>query len=95
MIEINDGLKLQKRDKVMLGGNIFGHFTNYEETNEIISAAYDNGFRAVDTADVYSGGLSEEYIGKALSSKRDDWYVATKVGLKSYGDPSGLGKKKR
>lgn len=78
----------------MLGGNIFGHFTNFDETNEILSAAYDYGFRAIDTADVYSSGLSEEYIGKAVSSRRDDWYVATKVGLGSHVSPTGLGRKK-
>ena len=66
MIERNDELTTHKSTKVMLGGNIFGHFTNFEETNEIISAAYDNGFRAIDTADVYSSGLSEEYIGKSV-----------------------------
>lgn len=93
MIERNDELTTHKSTKVMLGGNIFGHFTNFEETNEIISAAYDNGFRAIDTADVYSSGLSEEYIGKSVRSRRDDWYVATKVGLGSHADPSGLGRK--
>ena len=33
----------------------------------------------VDTADVYSSGKSEEIVGEALGSSRDDWLVATKV----------------
>lgn len=33
----------------------------------------------VDTADVYSDGRSEEIVGEALGSSRDDWLIATKV----------------
>jgi aryl-alcohol dehydrogenase-like predicted oxidoreductase len=39
----------------------------------------DQGVNLVDTADVYSGGRSEEIVGEALADSRDDWLVATKV----------------
>ena len=32
-----------------------------------------------DTADVYSNGESEEVVGKAIASRRDDIVLATKV----------------
>ena len=37
------------------------------------------GVNLIDTADIYSGGESEEILGKALQGRRDDVYIATKV----------------
>lgn len=70
-----------------LGGNIFGHFTNFEETKKIIDFALENGINFIDTANVYSNGLSEEYIGRAIEGKRDKIIIATKAGLQSYETP--------
>jgi hypothetical protein len=45
-------------------------------------SAFDAGIHFFDTADVYSGGLSEEITGQALKNlqlPRDDVVVATKV----------------
>lgn len=81
-------------NKLMLGGNIFGHFTNKFQTIELIHQAKELGIQAIDTADVYSKGLSEEYIGDAIKHERNRWYIATKVGLASNASPNGLGKKK-
>lgn len=78
-------------EKLMLGGNIFGHFTDETETRAIIDCARDLQIRAIDTANIYSEGLSEEFIGRAIQSDRDQWFIATKVGLRSHGDKRGLG----
>ncbi len=43
---------------------------------DIASAA---GVNLIDTADVYSDGASEEILGEALGSKRDEMLIATKV----------------
>ena len=80
-----------KPGKLMLGGNIFGYFTNKEETAQIIRCAKELGIRAIDTADVYSNGISEEYIGDVIKGEREDWFIATKAGLASYASPRGLG----
>ena len=45
-----------------------------------LEAAFEAGMRAVDTAPVYSFGLSEELVGRALHG-REDVLVMTKVGL--------------
>lgn len=66
-----------------LGGNIFGHFTNLEETKKIISLALNNGINFIDTANVYSKGLSEKYIGECVKGKREKFIIATKAGLKT------------
>ncbi len=34
----------------------------------------------IDTADAYSGGKSEEIVGRAVKADRDRWVIATKVG---------------
>jgi len=76
-----------------LGGNIFGHFCDKRATAKIIHAAQDLGINLIDTADVYSNGLSEEFIGLALEAKRSDWVIATKVGVQSDENPGGKGRK--
>lgn len=76
-----------------LGGNIFGHFCNNRETAEIIAGAQNFGINFVDTADIYSEGRSEEYIGNAIRKCREHWIVATKVGVRSGEYPGGIGRK--
>ena len=64
-----------------LGTMMFGAWgnTDHEECARIVHAALDAGINLVDTADVYSGGESEEIVGKALKGRRDDVVLATKV----------------
>jgi aryl-alcohol dehydrogenase-like predicted oxidoreductase len=44
-----------------------------------IGLARDAGVNLIDTADIYSNGLSEEILGQALGSARDEVLIATKV----------------
>jgi aryl-alcohol dehydrogenase-like predicted oxidoreductase len=44
-----------------------------------IDICRDAGVNLIDTADVYSGGRSEEIVGEVLAGRRDDFLVATKV----------------
>lgn len=76
-----------------IGGNLFGYACDAAQTKEILSAAKHLGVNFIDTADVYSNGLSEEMIGNALSGHRKQWVIATKVGVKS--GESGRGKASR
>jgi aryl-alcohol dehydrogenase-like predicted oxidoreductase len=50
-----------------------------EGARKQVSLARDAGVNLFDTADVYSNGLSEEILGKALGSDRDEVLIATKV----------------
>lgn len=45
----------------------------------IVDRALDAGINFVDTADVYSQGVSEEIVGRALAGRRDEVILATKV----------------
>jgi len=53
--------------------------TDIEACVRIVHEALDHGINFVDTADVYSGGGSEEIVGKALAGRRDEVVLATKV----------------
>ena len=61
-----------------LGTMNFGRWQTEAESTTIIHAALDAGINAVDTADVYGQGESEEIVGKALRGRRDDVFLATK-----------------
>ncbi|MFJ9718346.1 aldo/keto reductase [Streptomyces sp. NPDC101213] len=66
-----------------LGAMNFGALgrTTQDEVTAIVDAALEAGVNVIDTADVYSGGESEEMIGKALAGRRDDVVLATKAGM--------------
>lgn len=63
-----------------LGTMMFGPWGNddHADATRIIHHALDAGINFVDTADVYSSGVSEEIVGKALAGRRDDVVLATK-----------------
>lgn len=62
-----------------LGTNQFGGKVNAKQAAEIVHAALDRGVNLIDTADVYQAGRSEEAIGAALTGKREQALIATKV----------------
>ena len=64
-----------------LGTNNFGGRLDYEGTASVVDAAIDAGINFFDTADIYGGGLSEEYLGRALGSRREDVLIATKFAM--------------
>ena len=56
-----------------------------------IAMARDAGVNLIDTADMYSDGLSEEIVGKALGADRDDVLLATKVRMPMGEGPNDAG----
>jgi 1-deoxyxylulose-5-phosphate synthase len=60
---------------------------------ETIKAALDAGVNFFDTANVYSGGTSEEYTGRSLwkHAAREDVVLATKVHGRMRPGPNGAG----
>ncbi|WP_375425610.1 aldo/keto reductase [uncultured Friedmanniella sp.] len=56
-----------------------------------IGLARDAGVNLFDTADVYSSGTSEEILGAALGSARDEVLVATKVRMPMGEGPNDAG----
>ena len=67
---------------VGLGCNNFGQRCDQAQTRAVVAKALDLGVTLFDTADVYGGGgVSEEYLGKALESRRGEVVLATKFGM--------------
>jgi len=51
--------------------------------NKLVGRALDAGINFFNTADVYSGGQSEQMLAKALGERRKDVVIATKVGFRT------------
>ncbi len=64
-----------------------------EASREIVRRALDAGINFFDTANFYSGGSSEEYIGRFLAemADRDEVVLATKVCIPMREGPNGGG----
>lgn len=55
----------------------WGH-TGVEEAARMVDMCLDTGLNMFDTADMYSRGLSEEILGKAIAGRRNRLLLATK-----------------
>ena len=51
------------------------------EARRLVDICLDAGVTLFDTADVYSGGASEEILGEAIRGRRDAVLISTKTGL--------------
>jgi aryl-alcohol dehydrogenase-like predicted oxidoreductase len=65
---------------VGLGCNNFGGRIDERQSTEVVEAALDVGINLFDTADVYGGTKSEEFLGRALGKERSEVLIATKFG---------------
>jgi len=95
----NTGLKVSE---LCLGAMTFGGRGMWtaigtlpqDQVNELVKKSVDSGINFIDTANVYSEGLSEQMTGKAISEldlNRDDLVIATKVRGKMGEGPNNTG----
>ncbi|WP_411350087.1 aldo/keto reductase [Paenibacillus sp. WLX2291] len=94
----NTGLDISR---ICLGCMGFGDASRWvhpwvqdEETSRsIIKRALELGINFFDTANIYSMGSSEEYLGRALKdyANRDEIVIATKVFIRMQEGPNGAG----
>ena len=87
-----------KVSPLCLGAMMFGAWGNpdHDDSVRIINRALDAGINFIDTADVYSGGESEEIVAKALASTRREHVVlATKAHGAMGEDPNERGNSRR
>ena len=70
------GLKVSR---VCLGTMTFGEQTSEADAIRIVDHALEQGVNFFDTADTYTGGRSEQILGKALEGRRELAVIATKV----------------
>lgn len=95
----NTGLKVSE---LCLGAMTFGGRGMWtaigtlpqDQVNDLVKKSVDSGINFIDTANVYSEGLSEQMTGKAireLGLNRDDLVIATKVRGKMGEGPNNTG----
>ena len=68
-----------------LGGD-WGHVSD-EKAFEILETALEHHITFIDTADVYGAGRSESLIGQFIKNRREELFIATKVGRNNYPGP--------
>jgi aryl-alcohol dehydrogenase-like predicted oxidoreductase len=63
------------------GRGVFARTGNVDVTQarRLVDIAVETGVTTIDTADVYSEGVSEEILGEVLSGRRDEIVLATKA----------------
>jgi aryl-alcohol dehydrogenase-like predicted oxidoreductase len=71
-----------------IGCNNFGMRIDEDQSRAVVDAALEAGVTLFDTADLYGGGKSEEFLGRALGSRRDRVVLTTKFGMKK--PPEGI-----
>ena len=88
----NTGLKVSE---LCLGSMTFGHKsigTSEDISRQMLDRFVESGGNFIDTANVYSRGVSEEIVGRWLKDKqRDDFVVATKVRFPMGEGPNEVG----
>lgn len=87
--------------KICLGCMSFGDAENWmhdwlldeKESRKIIKKALDVGINFFDTANIYSLGVSEEFLGRAMKdfARREEVVIATKVNGRMHEGPNGAG----
>ncbi len=75
---------------VGLGCNNFGWHIDEDTSRSVVHAALDAGVTHFDTAELYGEGRSEEILGRALGSRRDEVVVASKFGFSANAHPDGV-----
>ncbi len=74
------------RDRFSLVGS-----TDVSGARRQIDMCLDAGVNFIDTADVYSNGVSEEIVGEAVAGRRDDFILATKARMPMGEGPNDAG----
>jgi aryl-alcohol dehydrogenase-like predicted oxidoreductase len=76
------------------GGNEFFKAwgsTDVAEAKRLIDICLDAGVNLFDTANVYSKGMAEEILGKAIAGKRNRVLISSKATFRMEDGPNGLG----
>jgi aryl-alcohol dehydrogenase-like predicted oxidoreductase len=65
--------------------------TDVSEAKQLIDLCLEAGVNLFDTADIYSKGLSEAVLGKAIEGKRDQLLISTKATFRFGDGPNDVG----
>src|SRR4029434_7741370 len=65
--------------------------TDAKGATRLIDICLDAGLNMFDGADIYSDGLAEEVLGKAIAGRRDRVIISTKPTLRAGAGPNDVG----
>jgi len=65
--------------------------SDVEDARRLIGICQEAGVNLIDTADIYSRGLSEEILGKAIAGKRHEFLISSKATFRMAEGPNELG----
>jgi aryl-alcohol dehydrogenase-like predicted oxidoreductase len=92
---VNMGRSGLKVSRACLGAMMFGTAADAPcdeaEARRIVDAFLDGGNNFIDTANVYTGGQSEQVVGRAVKDKRDSVVIATKARGPQGSGPNDIG----
>ncbi|QIG52485.1 aldo/keto reductase [Nordella sp. HKS 07] len=80
------------------GGNEFFKAwgeSGVDEATKLVSICLEAGVNMFDSADVYSKGLAEEILGKAIKGRRDKVLISTKATFRFSDEPNDVGSSRR
>ncbi len=79
-------------EPLVFGGNVLGWTLEEADAFRVLDAFLDEGFTAIDTADVYGKGVSETILGTWMKARgnRNSVLVFTKLGSEMGPDEKGL-----
>ncbi|MEO8881933.1 MAG: aldo/keto reductase, partial [Devosia sp.] len=82
-------------EPLVFGGNVLGWTLEEADAFTVLDAFLDEGFSAIDTADVYGKGKSETILGNWMKARgnRNRVLVFTKLGSEMGPDEKGLSAK--
>ena len=65
--------------------------SDVDDATRLVDVCLDAGLTMFDSADVYSGGLAEEILGKAIAGRRDSVLISTKATFTMGDGPNDVG----
>ncbi len=78
--------------ELCLGAMTFGREADEQTSHQLLDRFIEAGGNFIDTADVYSQGVSEQIVGRWLKmQRRDDVVIATKVRFPMGSGPNDVG----
>lgn len=81
--------------ELCLGTMTFGNEADESTSKQIVDRFMDAGGNFVDTANVYSQGVSEAITGRAIAGRRDEIVLATKARFQMGTDTNSVGTSRR
>jgi aryl-alcohol dehydrogenase-like predicted oxidoreductase len=65
--------------------------TRGKDAKRMVDMSYDVGINMLDTADIYSNGMSEEIVGQTIKGRRDKFILSTKATFTMGANPNEVG----